>query len=112
MLTWTEKPNIYNSGVDLTAKSGNATILTAEVGVSLGQQYAGPAGTIHSVRIRSIWNRKEKFYSHNYIDDFAARLPVNYGGTPIESVDEVKKYCEERWQEWLDKAGLIQVKAL
>lgn len=107
-LTWTEKPNKYNSGVDLTAKSKDATILTAEVNVSLGQQYSGPAGTIHSVRIRSIWARRENFYSINYTTDCRAKLPVKYGSTPIDSVDQVKEYCETRWNEWRKSAGLIE----
>jgi len=108
MLTWSEKPNKYiaAAGVHLTAKSKDAIILTADIDISIGQQYSGPIGTIHHVRIRSIWSRKEELYSINYKTDFRCALPAKYGSTPVNSVDEIKEYCEMRWEEWLASAGV------
>ncbi len=105
-LTWSETPNKYGYSKVLTAKSNDAIILTADVEISVGQQYSGPPGTIHRVRIRSIWARREDLYSVNYTTDCRAKLPVKYGATPINSVEEVKEYCEKRWEEWLEKAGI------
>jgi hypothetical protein len=107
-LTWSEmKRSMARQGITLTAKSGNAIILTVDIEISDGTYKPyGPLGTIHGCRIRSIWNSKEDIYY-----DYKTKNPiaVTKSGHFMNTIQDVRDHCETRWQEWKNKAGLVAI---
>ncbi len=92
MLTWSEGKTAYFFR-PLTAKSKDAIIATVDIRTD----------GIKQVRIRAVWRKSQDFTKHR-------SGASSY--TLVNTDEKIKEYCEKRFQEWLDKAGLIQVKAL
>jgi len=112
MLIWSQKNSKHDINIILIAKCGNAIILTADVFFSSGKwpSIDGPKDTIYIVRIRSLWNSKEVL-SADYKSNprtYFAQTPAIDGSKHIKSIDDVKAYCEKRWLDWLEKAGLMK----
>jgi len=98
MLTWSEFRS--NRGFSLTAKCQDVIIATVDA--------ESKQGIIVRCRIRSIWNSKEELYPPNYTNDSRVRTPVKQGDKTIDSVADIKKYCEVRWEQWLGKNKLVE----
>lgn len=103
MLVWkNETINSYSYGVEyLTASAylGKRKIIYFELKNHEKYSY---------VTIRSIWNSKELLFQENKDSDFIVNNKF-VNNFIINGIEDVKKYCQIRFDKWLEETGLTYV---